>query len=381
MSILIGADLVPTQSNIDLFEAGDLESLIGSDLVKCLNNADYRIFNIEAPITDTIEPIPKCGPNLRIPSACIKGLSVMKIDLVTLANNHILDQGETGLTDTYKYLDEAGISYTGIGVDINAARKPFVFSHNGKRIGVYACAEHEFSIATENSAGANPFDPLESPDDVYRLKQECDYVIVLYHGGKEFYRYPSPQLQKTCRKLIEKGADLVVCQHSHCIGCEEKYYNGTIVYGQGNFVFDRSSDEYWNTGLLIKIDDQYKVTYIPVVKHGATIKKASEEETKQLIEAFRDRSREILTDGFITDSYSAFARDNLIHYLRACYPEKKSLLNKAMRKLLGEKYYLNVMEKRFSTIRLLKLYNCIDCEAHKELFTKGLQEKLKDRKA
>ena len=90
MSILIGADIVPTQSNIDLFKAGDIDSLIGSGLIECLNKADYRIFNIEAPITDIHEPISKCGLNLQIPSACIKGLSAMKMDLVTLANNHIL---------------------------------------------------------------------------------------------------------------------------------------------------------------------------------------------------------------------------------------------------------------------------------------------------
>ena len=42
------------------------------------------------------------------------------------------------------------------------------------------------------------------------LKKQCDYVIVLYHGGKEHYRYPSPYLQKVCRKIVDKGADIVV---------------------------------------------------------------------------------------------------------------------------------------------------------------------------
>lgn len=80
------------------------------------------------------------------------------------------------------------------------------------------CTENEFSSATMHSAGANPFDVLESFDDVQALKEHCDYVVVLYHGGKEFYRYPSPMLQRYCRKFIEKGASLVLCQHSHCIG-------------------------------------------------------------------------------------------------------------------------------------------------------------------
>lgn len=76
------------------------------------------------------------------------------------------------------------------------------------------------------------------------MSNACDYTIVLYHGGKEHYRFPSPNLQKYCRKFIEKGANIVICQHSHCIGCEENYKNGKIIYGQGNFLFDDSDDEY-----------------------------------------------------------------------------------------------------------------------------------------
>lgn len=55
---------------------------------------------------------------------------------------------------------------------------------------MYTCAEHEFTIATENTPGANPFDPLESLDHIQELKSKCDFVLVLYHGEKAHYRYP-----------------------------------------------------------------------------------------------------------------------------------------------------------------------------------------------
>src|SRR5699024_1436352 len=102
--------------------------------------------------------------------------------------------------------------------------------------------------------GANPFDPLESFDHIQELKSKCDYVIVLYHGGKERYRYPSPYLQKVCRKFAQKGADLIVCQHSHCIGAYEEFEGSTIIYGQGNFIFNTLNNEFWNTSLLIKVE-------------------------------------------------------------------------------------------------------------------------------
>ncbi len=143
-------------------------------------------------------------------------------------------------------LNRENIKYAGAGNDLKEASKPFVFEKNGIKIGIYCCAEREFSIATENKAGANPFDPLFSLDHIRLLKKDVDYVIVLYHGGKEHYRFPSPNLQKTCRRIVDSGADLVVCQHSHCIGCYEDWETGKIIYGQGNFLFDDSDSELEN---------------------------------------------------------------------------------------------------------------------------------------
>ncbi|MFP3360883.1 CapA family protein, partial [Planococcus sp. SIMBA_143] len=85
-------------------------------------------------------------------------------------------------------------------------------------------------------------------------------------GGKEHYRYPSPYLQKICRKFVEKGADIVICQHSHAVGCFEEYHNSTIIYGQGNFVFDNSNIEFWQTSILVDINikDGITIDYIPI---------------------------------------------------------------------------------------------------------------------
>ena len=233
MDIIIAGDLVPTKSNIELFNNADLKTLLGEELLSVWNSSDIRIFNLEVPLSDTEDPIDKWGPHLIAPISTIKGIKALRPSLVTLANNHILDQGVQGLKSTEKVLQDHDIPFIGTGENVVEASKPYIIKQDGIRIGVYACTEHEFSISTENSPGANPFDPLESLDHIQNLKLECDYVIVLYHGGKEYYRYPSPYLQKVCRKMVEKGADLVVCQHSHCIGSFEKYGGSTIVYGQG----------------------------------------------------------------------------------------------------------------------------------------------------
>ncbi|EYE87683.1 hypothetical protein Q428_12030 [Fervidicella metallireducens AeB] len=204
MQLLIAGDLVPTKPNIALFNKGDSKSLLGEELYSLWDSADIRIFNLEVPLTEKEEPIPKCGPNLIAPTSTINGIKALNPSLLTLANNHILDQGELGFKSTQDILNKNNIPFIGIGNNLSEASKPYIIQQDGLKIGVYNCAEHEFTIATEETPGANPFEPLESLDQIHNLKEECDYVIVLYHGGKEHYRYPSPYLQKVCRKMAQK---------------------------------------------------------------------------------------------------------------------------------------------------------------------------------
>lgn len=374
--IIIGGDVVPTKSNWKLFAEGNIDELIGEGLKALLGSADYTVFNLEVPLTEQESPIEKCGPNLIAPTETISGLKAINPHFFTLANNHILDQGEQGLYSTMDTLYKAGIKYAGAGRNLDEASKGFVKEINGIRLGIYCCVEHEFSIATENSAGANPFDPLVSLDHISTLKNESDYVIVLYHGGKEHYRYPSPYLQKVCRKIVDKGADLVVCQHSHCIGCEEKWNGGTIVYGQGNFLFDHSESEFWQTGVLIELTlaaEGGYVSYVPLRKNNSVVRLDKEGGEKTLCQ-YKERSKDITRDGLIEKKYSEFAEQMLYQYLAAIQGNRcRTLVYRILNKMTShrfERHYMHHVYKNYGWI--LKLVNCIECEAHRELFLKGL---------
>ena len=379
MYLIIGADFVPTKSNYELFESGDIDTLFGEKLKRYLLDAEYRIFNLEVPLVDSLDPIPKCGPNLVAPTSTIAAYKAIGVNLFTLANNHALDQNYQGMKSTCKVLDTNHINHLGLGEKLNEAAKPFFFDFSNKRIGVYTCCEHEFGIATDSCAGVNPFDPFESLDHINHLKTQCDYVIVLYHGGKEHYRYPSPMLQKTCRKMIEKGADLVVCQHSHCIGCEEKYQGGTIVYGQGNFLFDYCSNECWNTGMLISLNEKFEVSYTPIRKRDNVVRLAESDDARQILEGFYFRSKEIQRVGFIDMRYKAFADSVFKNYLWALSGIKPSLLYKIVDKIIGRHLTEWQMKKKYTFERKLVLLNYIECEAHRELCITGLKNSREDR--
>lgn len=370
MQLLIAGDLVPTQSNIDLFNKADINSLLGEGLFSLWKSANMRIFNLEVPLTDKEDPINKCGPNLIAPTSTINGIKALGPSLITLANNHILDQGEQGLNSTVDILNKNNIPFVGVGDNQSEASKPYIIEKEGLKIGIYACAEHEFSIATEKTAGANPFDPLESLDHILELKSMCDYVIVLYHGGKEHYCYPSSYLQRVCRKIVQKGADLVICQHSHCIGCFEEYEDSTIVYGQGNFIFDDSNSEYWQTSLLIKVEikDVLNIEYIPIVKRENSVRLAEGNEAKEILSSFHERSDEILQEGFIEQQYKKFAENNMESYLRI-FSGFGKWLSRIDRHLLKG----SLLKHKYNKKQLLAIQNHIECEAHRELVLAGLK--------
>ena len=372
MKIIIGGDLGPMRSNRDDFINARTEKLIDDKLKSILDSSDFRIFNLETPLADKEEAIEKNGPNFIAPTEAINGIKALNIDFFTLANNHILDQGEQGLISTIDVLKKAGIAFAGAGINITEARKPYIYEKDSTRIGIYCCAEHEFSIATDHSAGANAFELLESFDHIEILRQECDYLIVLYHGGKEYYRYPSPYLQKVCRKMIEHGADLVVCQHSHCVGCKEEYKNGTIVYGQGNFLFNKMNNEYWNTGLLIELQDTDNISYIPFIRKEQGVRLAEGKEADEILACFEKRSKEIEDPSIVEKKYEAFAHESIPGYVLFFLGINNNIIYRFVNRLSGQRlrrYISNrVLKKRGDGIR-----NYIECEAHKELFLKGIK--------
>ena len=378
--LIIGADLVPTESNYNYFCKDNVERLIGKELKAILDRVDYTLFNLEIPLSDRITPIDKCGPNLCAPTYTIEGIKALNPHFFTLANNHILDQGDQGLDSTVKLLDQFGIAHAGAGKNLKEASAPYIKCINGIKVGIYCCAEHEFTISTESSAGANPFDPLESLDHVSELKSQCDYVIVLYHGGKEHYRYPAPYLQKVCRKLIDKGADFVVCQHSHCIGAREQYHSGQIVYGQGNFLFDHSESEYWQTGLLIeleldKLSDGVSVSTIfhPLLKCKEKVSLASVDRAENILNEFNNRSKNILSADFVQTEYTKYSASMINSYLSGFLgTSNRNLLIRIINKLACYKFLNWRIKKRFKNKDRLVFRNYIECEAHRELILQGL---------
>ena len=319
MKLLLCGDLVPTAATVPAFEKGDIRTLMG-DVLELTERAEFAIANLECALTDSEEKIRKCGPNLKGRPEYAKVIADCGFTHLGLSNNHVLDFGIQGMRDTVEAIHKADMIPFGFGENDQDSRKPlFLKAEDGKGVAVVAVCEHEYTYALKDQFGANPFDPFDTMEDVASAKKQADYVIVMYHGGKEQCEYPSPRLRKACRAMIRAGADLVICQHSHCVGCREEYRGGEIVYGEGNFNFVKYVDSpQWQCGLVMEVEtgEKAKIEYHPIVTTDDGIRLAQGAEKEEILAGFHERSRILQDEEKWMAEWEKFCR-SMPYYVKA----------------------------------------------------------------
>ena len=360
--LLIFGDICPDNDYKKLF-GYDNRSVFDDGILKLINDSEYVIGNLECPSTKSNTAITKCGPVLKAEPEDINYLKKIGFDAFSLANNHILDYGEAAVAETIQYLKQNDIDYFGAEANENLAKAPLIKEISGTKVGFLSFAEAEFNLAFENSPGANHFDPYTSFDDISDLKSKCDYVVVLYHGGIEHYKNPSPLLQKKCRKMAKAGADLVLCQHSHCIGTVENIDTSTIIYGQGNSAFGyRDGNDAWNEGFIVSVcfeDKSVNLHLMNALKDGIVL--ADEECNKKRINRMNEDSKNLDDSDYIKNEWIKYCK-------------KQEALDLAL--LFGKGRIFNKLNRMLNNLLIRILYNSkkqmismnlIRCEAHHEV--------------
>ncbi|MDM8100732.1 MULTISPECIES: CapA family protein [Oceanobacillus] len=208
------------------------------------DNADYVSGNFENPILlqdeDNYEQIDK-RIHLHTGEEAAQALAEMNFTMLNLANNHMMDYGAEGLTDTISALDSAGLAHVGAGENVEEATAVDYQDVNGIRIATlgYTDALVEGFSALGYRAGV----ARSLPDNIFPMieeaKQEADLVFVNMHWGVEYDNQPHPRQTELARAMIDAGADAIIGHHSHVLSEVEKYKDGVIFYGLGNFVFDQ----------------------------------------------------------------------------------------------------------------------------------------------
>ncbi len=352
MKMLFLGDVCPTDESHSLFASGDADALFGN--VKSLfDRADWSFVNLECAITDSHNAIKKFGPNLKAPRQTAQALKQLGVHCCGLSNNHIFDFGIEGIRDTLSALQEVGIESTGFGADYADSRKNYIVEQDGQRVAVIAVCEHEYSYALEDRMGSRPYDVYDTVADVRRAKEQADRVVVIYHGGKEMCQYPSPRVRRLCRVLVDNGADMVLCQHSHCVATYECYKGAHILHGQGNFHFTWSGwPDIWYNCMAVTYDTVTgQAEFTPIVVEGAAVRLADEQEAAALNDAFRRRNEE-LADGRWKDGWHRFCIESRYYLDRlalVCSPDATQEQNDLFGHYLDCEAHTDVYRELFPT--------------------------------
>jgi poly-gamma-glutamate synthesis protein (capsule biosynthesis protein) len=260
---------------------------------------DVAIANLECPLTDSGNAV------LKRPELVFKGnkdngvvLKDAGFDLLNLANNHTMDQDREGLMNTIEVLESSGIRSLGAGVSRSKARKPVFIKKRKTRIGFlgYSDFPPEGYIYDEDKADVARPDMMSLCEEVNAARNQCDFLIVSFHWGKEFDCYPSDRQREMAHAAIENGASLIIGHHPHVLQGAEEYKGKLIFYSLGNFVFDRQ--------LPMEADES---VIIDITIYGAGWKEA------RIVPVRIEDCMAVIAQGqaaeLILDKYNAYSKD------------------------------------------------------------------------
>lgn len=226
-----GSNYLPPEDGANLFK----------DVKDVISGVDIACANLEGTLLDGKGQVKKCGdPSIcyafRMPTRYAKHLVNAGFDFVGIANNHINDFGPDGLSSTQQTLKDNGILFAGL-----RDKCPTVITEvDGKKVG--------FAAFGHNRGTMSILDLDDVEKTVKGLRDQCDLVVVSFHGGGEGPSFTHvPHKTETCfgenrgnveafaHKAIDSGADVVYGHGPHVNRALELYKDHLIMYSLGNF--------------------------------------------------------------------------------------------------------------------------------------------------
>jgi poly-gamma-glutamate synthesis protein (capsule biosynthesis protein) len=223
------------------------------DTLSLFESAAVRICNLECVIADGGSPwiqTPKVF-HFRSDAKNVEVLKAAHIDVVALANNHVLDYGYEALLEMLDTLKHEGIHHAGAGSDLRTAYRPAFFTRGNWLIGCIAFTDNEPCWEAERTVPGVCYVPINVRSKraqalfqlVEQAKARVDWLIVCAHwGGNWGYHVPREHV-RFAHALIEHGADIIFGHSCHVFRGIELYHARPILYSCGDFIDDYHVDE------------------------------------------------------------------------------------------------------------------------------------------
>lgn len=242
-----------------------------------LSMPDLTAGNLEYPVTEREEPVTGTPYVFKGAPETLPSMRDAGFDVLSLANNHALDQGVEGMLDTMKHLDEAGIAHMGAGRNDKEAFAPVIKEARGIKVayvGISRVIPFVEWKADKNVAGvAETYETTRAVKAIAEAKKQADIVVVMVHWGKERTDMPEPYQTDFGRQYIDAGADLVIGSHPHVLQGFETYKGKWIAYSLGNFIFTSyPKEKAGETGVLDALctkDGDCELTFHPMFTTAA----------------------------------------------------------------------------------------------------------------
>ncbi len=317
------------------------------------NAADITVANLEGPITAQGTRHPTKPIVFRGKPRNMAGLAHAGIDVVSLANNHVIDYGLDGLRETQESLAANHTLYSGAGANSYEAYLPVFCQQSGANVAFLACCDRNgqydnyqpYLDAGLNKPGFAMLDTFHLRQQIREVQGVADVVVCELHTGEEyepapldgrgndegqrendalpdrgrrgqvrkaigerratkgepgdeyyspFAVFPAPGDTAERHRAIEAGADLVVCHHPHVLQGFEVYQRKLIAHSLGNFTFDLDYPETYPTAILNgRIDESgfYDYSVTPVYLDDYIPKPATGELGMHILDYLAQRSR------------------------------------------------------------------------------------------
>jgi poly-gamma-glutamate capsule biosynthesis protein CapA/YwtB (metallophosphatase superfamily) len=198
----------------------------------------------------------------RVDVSLASALSRAGINVVTLANNHLMDCGRSGVLETLDALSKANMFALGAGTNERTAHEPVIRQAGGMRIGLLGYYWNSRTAATADRPGSAMDSPEALEADIRGLREHADRIVVTFHWGVPYEREPSSEDRAKAHFAVDCGADAVVGHHPHIVQPFEIYRGCPIFYSVGNFAFGSGNSR--AEGLLIGLRFEDNKTVVNV---------------------------------------------------------------------------------------------------------------------
>lgn len=243
ITITLTGDILLDRGVRKRIETTGIDRLFTPEVDSMFRSSNYVIGNLECPATKIKSPAFKKFV-FRAEPEWLKALKVHGFTHLNLANNHSIDQGRMGLSDTFQQIKNYGMTPIGAGENLQQAAAPILIDNSIRPIYIIASQrlplENFAFLPNQFSVNQEPWDSLVFHVQQLRKHQPSAYIIVSLHWGWEHQLTPTLTQREQAHQLIDAGANALICHHTHTLQTIEEYRGCPIYYSIGNFIFDQN---------------------------------------------------------------------------------------------------------------------------------------------